>query len=220
MLSRMPSFVAAALLALLALTPIGAHAAEPAGYYKPISGPVSIKLAVPGIVNATIKSPNMGVIGGLLGMTLQFDSPSGTPENFAMHMKLLDTPIKLGGMWTARPVSKFIVKTDLQSLLPLIEEMGGTATITKDSFTGQVMANGNIKANFALGVKIAILGINIKLDMSGSMVGAPGAPPADEQAANATEHAGDGQGATLDPHITLQEFLARQVQTVLNQKQP
>jgi hypothetical protein len=145
---------------------------QPGGVYQ-LSGPVSIKLNVPGIIKATVTSPNMGILGGFLGLSFDFKGASGQPDNFIMHMKLLDTPLELGGMWETTAANKFRVTPDFGKLIPLIEELGGTATLTKQAFSGKVQTNGAIKGAFALGVKIALMGINISLDISGSYTGQP-----------------------------------------------
>lgn len=44
--------------------------------------------------------------------------------------------------------------------------MGGQATVTKNTFTGTVLANGQLKGTFALGVKLSLQDINATLSIS------------------------------------------------------
>jgi hypothetical protein len=133
-------------------------------------------LDVPGIINVSVSSPDVGVLGGLLGLAFEFVPPAGTQNNFVMTINNpLDsgTPIRLHGTWSMLSASKFAVDMNFQELIALVEQLGGTVTITRNSFDGKVLAGGNIKGVYGLGVRISIMGITIKLKISGSYTGKP-----------------------------------------------
>ncbi|MDD2767905.1 MAG: hypothetical protein PHT19_04165 [Methylococcus sp.] len=197
----------------LALTPLAARAAEPNGLYTP-SGPMALKLDVPGIINISVSSPNVGVLGGLLGLAFEFDPPASTPNNFVMTINNpLDssTPIQLRGTWSMLTASKFSVDMNFQGLIALIEQLGGTVTVTSNSFTGKVLATGNIKGAYALGVRISIMGISIKLKISGSYVGKP--------AVMISSQTGElGSPASSSNTISLDQFILGLVEKIRQQK--
>jgi hypothetical protein len=80
-----------------------------------------------------------------------------------MQMDLLGMPLAITGTWTATSANKFKVVADLAPLIAQIEAMGGTVTVTKNTFTGTVAANGQLKGTFGLGVKLGLQEISMSL---------------------------------------------------------
>lgn len=193
------------------LIPLAAGAAEPNGIYAP-HGPVAVKLNVPNIINVSVTSPDVGVLGGLLGLSFEFTPPANTSDNFTMTINNpLDssTPIQLHGTWSMLTASKFQVDMNFQNLIDLIAQLGGTVTITSNSFSGKVLANGNIKGAYALGVRISLMGINIKLKVSGSYLGTP----ALVKASQSNESGLEAENPTTSPKaISLEQFVLDLVQ--------
>jgi hypothetical protein len=137
----------------------------PGGAYE-MSGPIKINLTVPGIITANVSSPNMGVLGGFIGLSANFTGSSGTPDNFAMKMDLMGTPMAISGTWTSTSATKFKAVANLDPLIEEIRKMGGQATVTKNTYTGTVLPNGQLKGNFGLGVNLSLQGITMKLSIS------------------------------------------------------
>lgn len=144
---------------------VGIASSQPSGAYE-MTGPIKINLKVPKIITANVNSPDMGVLGGFIGLTANFTGASGTPDNFAMKMDLLGMPIAISGVWTSTSATKFKAVANLEPLIAQIVEMGGQATVTKNTFTGTVLANGQLKGTFALGVKLSLQDINATLSIS------------------------------------------------------
>lgn len=200
----------------LSLLPGVARAAEPDGVYSP-SGPMVLKLKVPGIIHMSVSSPNVGVLGGVLGLAFEFDSPAVSQNNFVMTINNpLDssTPIRLHGTWSMLNSSKFAVDMNFQELIALVEPLGGTVTITGNSFNGKVLASGNIKGAYGLGVRIAVKGVTIKLEISGSYIGKP-VVMTSSQMGDADGFAGRAVGSSKA--ITLEQFMIDLVEKVRQQ---
>lgn len=145
---------------------------QPDGAYQ-MSGPISIKLNIPGIIKANVSSPNMGILGSFIGLSANFSGASGEPGNFAMNMDLLGAPLAITGTWSATSGNNFKVVADLDSFIAQIQEMGGTATITKNTFTGKVLPNGQLKGAFGLGAKIGLQGVNLSLNIAAKYTAKP-----------------------------------------------
>lgn len=141
---------------------VAVASSQPAGAYE-MTGPMKINLKVPKIITMNASSPDMGVLGELVGLSALFSGTSGEPGNFAMQMDLLGMPLAITGTWTATSAKKFKVVADLAPLIAQIEAMGGTVTVTKNTFTGTVAANGQLKGTFGLGVKLGLQEISMSL---------------------------------------------------------
>jgi len=145
---------------------------QPNGAYE-MAGPIKINLKVPGIITANVSSPDMGVLGSFVGLAANFSAPSGQPGNFTMNMNLMGTPLAISGMWATTTGTNFKAIADLAPLIAQIEEMGGQATIIKNTFTGKVLPNGQLKGTFGLGVKLVLDNISATLNITANYVGRP-----------------------------------------------
>jgi hypothetical protein len=145
---------------------------HPIGAYE-LAGPVKINLKVPKIITANISSPDMSILGSFIGLSANFTGSSGQPGNFQMKMDLLGMPIAITGIWTSTSATKFKAVADLAPLIAQIEEMGGQATVTKNTFTGTMLANGQMKGTFALGVNLRLEDIAATLNISANYKGLP-----------------------------------------------
>lgn len=145
---------------------------QPGGAYE-MSGPIKINLKVPGIITANVSSPNMGILGGFIGLSANFTGSSGTPGNFVMKMDLMGTPLAISGTWTSLSTTKFKAVADLDPLIAQIIEMGGQAVVTKNTFTGTVLPNGQLKGTFGLGVNLSMQGINMAMNISANYIAKP-----------------------------------------------
>ena len=145
---------------------------QPSGAYE-MSGPIKINLKVPGTITANVSSPNMGILGGFIGLSANFSGSSDVPGNFAMNMDLLGTPLAISGMWTSTSATKFKADADLAPLIAQIQEMGGQAVVTKNTFTGTVLPNGQLKGTFGLGVNISLQDIKMSLNITANYVAKP-----------------------------------------------
>jgi hypothetical protein len=200
----------------LTLIPQGVRAAEPQGIYS-TSGPMALRLNVPGIINISVRSPDVGVLGGLLGFAFEFNPPANAQNNFVMTVNNpLDssTPIKLHGSWSMLTASRFRVEMNFQDLAAMIEQRGGKVAITRNSFTGRVLANGDIKGAYALGVRISIGGSTIRLRLSGSYIGKPGL--------TASSQIGEvglspGRSPLSATSITMEQFIADLLEKIRQQ---
>lgn len=145
---------------------------QPSGAYE-MAGPIKINLKVPGIITANVSSPDMGILGSFIGLSANFSGSSGTPGNFMMNMDLMGTPLAISGMWTSTSATKFKAVADLDPLIAEIVEMGGQAVITKNTFTGTVLANGQLKGTFGLGVNMSLQGINMSMNITANYKAKP-----------------------------------------------
>ena len=145
---------------------------QPGGAYE-MSGPIKINLKVPGIITANVSSPNMAILGSFIGLSANFTGSSGTPGNFVMKMDLMGTPLAISGTWTSTSATKFKAVADLDPLIAQIVEMGGQAVITKNTFTGTVLPNGQLKGTFGLGVNLSMQGISMAMNLSANYTAKP-----------------------------------------------
>ena len=51
--------------------------------------------------------------------------------------------------------------------------MGGQAVVTKNTFTGNVLPNGQLKGTFGLGVNLSMQGINMAMNISANYIAKP-----------------------------------------------
>lgn len=139
---------------------------SPSGTYEISGGPIVISIIAPGIINANITSPNLSVIGSLLGISTNYNGTSGQAANFGMNISLSGISLDLGGKWATTIGNKFIVDLDMNSLISQIQSLGGTATVTKKIITGSVLSNGDISGAFDIGIKLSLNGKNIAIRVS------------------------------------------------------
>lgn len=154
-----------------------ARAAEPNGLYTP-HGPTSVKLNAPHVAKASLTSPDVAVLNALLklGLPMQFSPAVNGQDNFLMTINNpLDSgkPIHLHGVWSMLTSSKFQVDIDFQALIAAVQQRGGSVTITRNSFAGKVLDNGNLKGAYNLGLIISLSGINMSLKASGTYLATP-----------------------------------------------
>ena len=139
---------------------------SPSGTYAISGGPIVISIIAPGIINANITSPNLSVIGSLLGISTNYNGTSGQAGNFGMNISLSGISLDLGGKWATTIGNKFMVDLDMNSLISQIQSLGGTATVTKKIVTGSVLSNGDISGIFDIGLKLSLNGTNIAIKVS------------------------------------------------------
>lgn len=185
-----------------------ARAAEPNGLYTP-HGPTSVKLNAPHVAKASLTSPDVAVLNALLklGLPMQFSPAVNGQDNFLMTINNpLDSgkPIHLHGVWSMLTSSKFQVDIDFQALIAAVQQRGGSVTITRDSFAGKVLDNGNLKGAYNLGLIISLSGINMSLKASGTYLATPLLLAATR--AEGSEPAGEDSTASANA-IALERFV-------------
>ncbi|AAU91150.1 hypothetical protein MCA2765 [Methylococcus capsulatus str. Bath] len=165
-----------ALSGSLAMSPPAA-AAEPNGLYTP-HGPTAIKLNAPHVAKVSLTSPDVAVLNALLklGLPMQFSPAANGQDNFLMTINNpLDSgkPIQLHGVWSMLTSSRFQVDIDFRELIAAVQQRGGGVTITRNSFAGKVLDNGNLKGAYDLGLIISLPGTNMNLRAAGTYVATP-----------------------------------------------
>jgi len=115
---------------------------------------------------------------GAIQASALFDS-STVPGGFFLTIPLLSADPLLSGSWTMTGCSTFAVTGILQPLIGELAQSGIVATITSESFTGDVESDGTIKGKFNLGVTIrAFVLVTGEVSIKGSFTGEPTlAPP-------------------------------------------
>ena len=165
-----------------------AHAAEPDGAYRIDTGKLSIKLQIPSVLAGKASVPNFRKVIEKTGLNGQMVfMPAGQEDNLVIEFPPLPVigSFSLTGTWTLPPgSSKFtadvIKDEDVQETVALLNQLSGrqdvTAQLTKNSFTGKVLANGKVKCAFSSEILLSLPPVSLTLSLSGNLAGSEVTP--------------------------------------------
>jgi len=160
-----------------------AHATDPTGVYRIDTGKLSIKLQVPSVMTGKASVPSFGNVIDTMGLNGQMVfTAAGQEDNLAIELPPLPVigEMSLSGTWTALPgSSKFtavlITDEDVQGTVALLNQMAGredvTGQLTKNSFSGKVLANGKVKCSFSSEILLTLPPVSMTMSLSGNLAG-------------------------------------------------
>jgi len=165
-----------------------AHATEPDGAYRIDTGKLIIKLQIPSVLTGKASVPNFSKVIETTGLNGQMVfMPSGQQDNLVIEFPPLPMigSLSLTGTWTLPAgSSKFtadvIKDEDVQETVALLNQLLGrqdvTAQLTKNSFTGKVLANGKVKCAFSLEILLGLPPVSLTMSLSGNLAGSQATP--------------------------------------------
>ena len=137
---------------LLSLPVMSAQAVEPNGCYQ-MDGPLAINVKIPQIVTLAVSTPHMKVAG----VNFRFNPD----RSFVMDLPLLGAlnlglPTELKGNWQMKGTRKFVIETELATLIQQLHDQGIEAHIVKKGFSGKLVTAAGDKINGAFTLKVNI----------------------------------------------------------------